>query len=333
MAREKIDDFERLKNRFGFWIFIVVCAYFVSALYWFVQGVLWGAKLVSDQFIYQRLVQVPWWMVLVYASELGGVICVTFRLLAGFFALYSAVFFWKRKEALSMIKGKVGKALLFEGGYYLALIPTVVLGFVYPFVDEGLWYFDTTPGLIVLLLNGIVCLVMVAVIPPFLFKLRSEILRGSSVQDIVKWVCVVGVSYLFVVFWFNYSMAWVASMVPYWRVPGQYGISILFDAINLVGFVATVFGLLLPAVLGLKHVFPVIRREGSVELRLKRLGAVLMFFGFYFVLILVLYLFAGGYHKRPTVWMEILGPVHNPDLWCLSFLLLGLRLLVSRDSS
>ncbi|MEM2703018.1 MAG: hypothetical protein QXR45_07640 [Candidatus Bathyarchaeia archaeon] len=325
------DNFKQLKKNFGFWIFIVVCAYFISALYWLIQGVLWGAKLVSDQYIYQRLVQVPWWMFVVYASELGGVVCVAFRLMAGFFALYSAIIFWRKGES-PLIRGKVGKALIFEGAYYLALIPTVVLGFVYPLMDENLWYFDTTPGLIVLLLNGIVCLMMVAVISPLLFWLGLKILRGSSTQEIVKWSCIVGVSYLFVVFWFNYSMAWAASMVPYWRVPGQYGIGVLIDPINFVGFVVTVFGLLLIAGFALKCVLPVIRK-GSVEFRLKRLGTVMTSFGFYFILILILYLLAGGYHGRPAVWMEILGPVHNPDLWCLSFLLLGLRLLMSRSSS
>jgi hypothetical protein len=96
---------------------------------------------------------------------------------SGFFALYSAFLFWRKKErALSLIRGKVSIALLLETGYYLSLIPTVVLGFVFPLTGESLWYFDTTPVFEVLFVAGVACLIMTMVIPPFLFKLRSKII-------------------------------------------------------------------------------------------------------------------------------------------------------------
>ncbi|MEJ2280810.1 MAG: hypothetical protein P8X97_02685, partial [Candidatus Bathyarchaeota archaeon] len=30
----------------------------------------------------------------------------------------------------------------------------------------------------------------------------------------------------------------------------------------------------------------------------------------------------------PSVWYEVIGPLHNPYFWCLSFLFLGLAIIV-----
>jgi len=169
---------------------------------------------------------------------------------------------------------------------------------------------------------------MVMFIPPVLLKLRSKIIQGSPSQDIIKWSCLTGISYLFVVFWFNYTIAWVANMIPYWRARGGYGLSFLLEPINLAGFIATVFGLFLIAVFGLMSTLPAVKKL-PVELSLRRIGATLMAFGGYFVLIILLYVLAGGYEAHPNVWYEMIGP-HNPDLWSVTFLFVGLQLLASR---
>jgi hypothetical protein len=226
-----------------------------------------------------------------------------------------------------LIRGKVSTALLFEAGYYLSLIPSVVLGFVFPLTGGSLWYFDTTPVLVVLLMNGLVCLMMVMVVPPLLFELRSKIIQGSPSQEIIKWSCLTGISYLFVVFWFNYSMSWVATLIP-WTTRAQPGMSVLLDPINLAGFIATVFGLFLIAIFGLMSTLPAIKKL-PVELSLRRIGAIIMAFGGYFVLMILLYVLAGGYAAHPTTWYEIIVP-HNPNLWCITFLFLGLALLTNR---
>ena len=327
MTAEKSSGFTHNRGSLGFWIFIVVCAYFGLAQYWLIKTAIWSSKFIADYALYQELIKVPWWIILFYSSELGGTVGIVLRSVAGFFALYSAVLFWRKKEsAPSLIRGKVSTALLFEGGYYLTYIPTVVLGFVYP-LTEDLWYFDTTPELVVLLVNGVACLMMVMVIPPLLFKLRSKIIHGSSSQDIIKWSCLTGISYLFVVFWFTYSITWVVTTIP-WPARAQPGMSILLEPVNLAGFLATVFGLLLIAIFGLMSTLPAIKKL-PVELSLRRIGATMMAFGGYFVLMILLYVLAGGYAEHPTVWFEIIGP-HNPDLWCVTFLCIGLPLLASR---
>ena len=329
LVAEKSARFTHNRGFLRFLIFIVVCAYLGFALYRVYHGVIWGGKIISEYALYQELMKVPWWITLFYSSELGGVVSLILRSVAGFFALYSAVLFLSKGErALSLIRGKVGTALFFEASYYLFLIPSAVLGFVYPLTDGSLWYFDNTPALIVLMVNGVACLTMVMFIPPLLFKLRSKITLGFSGQEIIKWSCLTGISYLFVVFWLNYSLSWAATLVPYWRAPGPYGMEVLLDPINLISFTTTVFGVFLIAIFGLMSILPAVKKLPA-ELSLRRIGAVMTALGGYLFLMLLLYALSGGYAEHPTVWSEMIGP-HNPDLWCVTFLFIGVPLLASQ---
>jgi len=329
---EESSDLTHNRGSFRFWILVVVCAYFGLALYWAIIGVSGSIEYVSNYYVYQELSKGPWWwMILYYGSEgLSGTVGVVLRAVAGFFAFYSAVVFWRKKEsALSLIRGKVGTALLLEGAYFLSFIPSTVAVFVYYFANENLYYFDHTPGLILLYVTGVPCLIIVMVIPSLLFKLRSKIIQGSSSQGIIKWSCLAGVSYLFLVFWLSYSMAWVANMVPFGRAQGQYGWSFLLEPINLASFIVTVFGLFLIAIFGLMVTLPVMKKL-PIKISLRRIGAAMMAFGGYFVFNLLYYYFTGGYAAHPNVWYEVIGPLHNLNLWCVTFLFLGLALLTSR---
>lgn len=320
-------------KRLRFLILVVVCAYFVMASYWLFQGTIWDLQLTINYAKFQELTKVFWWTALFYSSELiGGSMAVIFRWFAGLCALYSAyLFLIKGENALALIKGKVCAALFFEGCYYLALIPSAIIGFVYPFLNENFWYFEPrAPALIVFLINGIACALMVLVIPPFIFVLRLKIVRGQPSREIVRWCCFTAVAYLFVVFWFNYSVAWVASLVP-WLERAQPGISILYNPIDFVAFFITVFVLLFIAIFGLISMFPAITKDAGT-LNLRHLGVVLVSFGSYFAIILVLFYLSGGYAAHPTVWSELLSPFHNPDVWCLSFIIPGSYLLVKHKN-
>lgn len=301
-------------------VFVVVLAYFIASLYWVVQSFLWLPEITLKYSIYSSLLKESWWIALFYSSELGGVFCTSSRFIAGVFALYSAFSFLRSgKLSTPRVKNNVCRALVFEAGYYLALIPSVILGFVYPLFAEKLWYFDSPPWMPILLVSGVACLFMALVISPALLRLRSRIAKDFPREEIVKWVCITGVSYLFVVFWLNYTLFWIATAVP-WVERAQPGISILFEPTNFFSFIATVVGLLAIAILALISTLPAIRKSGTVSL--KRIGAVMVAFGCYFILVSALYFIAGGYSGRPTVWHEMVVP-HNPDLWCLTFLPLG----------
>lgn len=310
-----------------FLILLVVLAYFGIGCYWLSVTARWSYAMIVDLPHYQELIKETWWLATFYSSELGLSVGIVLRWIAGIFALYSAILFLKGGEAsLPQIKGKAGAALLFEGGYYLTYIPSVILGFVYPLAEKWhLWYFEPAPPwLIVFLVCGLAVLPMVAVIAPSIFKLRSKIVHSAPSQEIIKWSCITGLAYLFLMFWLNYSLTWAASLV-YWPERAQPGISVLYDPLNLAGFLITIVGLFAIATFGLKVALPAIKGK-PVEVNLKNLGYVMLAFGCYFIVIIILYLLIGGYHVRPTVFMELLGPLHNPDLWCASFILPGIYL-------
>lgn len=323
---------EKYAGSLRFWILIVVAAYFAYALYFAASGMRDSVGMISNQYIYNSLSQNSWWwMVLFYGSEgVSGSVAIISRAIAGAFAVYAAFLFWRKKDAaMPKIRKSASTALLLEAGFFLALIPSIIAALAYNSTSENLFYFGHTPGLLLLYGTAIPCLAIVLVVPPLLLKLRAAIKHESSNQEIVKWSCLTAVAYLFVVFWFNYSMLWAGITVPYTRVYEQYGLDFLLQPANLLSFSLTVFGLLALAIATLISTLPAIKKQ-TTSLNLTRIGIVLTAFGGYFLFNLLYFYLTGGYEAHPSVWYEVIGPLHNPDLWCVAFFFLGLALILRR---
>lgn len=309
-------------------VLVVVIAFFVWCSYWFVVSVRATAQLIGEKSFFIEQTKVGWWTVIFYATEVTPSAGIIFRWLTSVLALYSALIFVKRGSQFApAVKRKVGAALFLEGANYLTMIPAVISGFTYPFVGD-LWYYGETPGIVVFMLNGLATLAMVVLVPLFVFKLRSKIVHDSPSGEIIKWGCLTGAVYLFV-FWFAYSISWMASLVP-WSARAQPGIEILLNPLDLASFLLTVFFLLAVMLYGWVTLIPAAKKRSLPSLR--RVGFTVTGLGLYFTAILVVYFLFGGYHAHPTVWMEILGPVHNPDLWCVAFIPLGLYVALSSKS-
>ena len=229
---------------------------------------------------------------------------------------------------MPLIRGKVGAALLFEGVYFLSLIPSTITAFAYYFADGNVFYFDHTPPLILLYVAAFPTLAMVTIMPTILFKLRSKVVGNSSTQEIVKWGSLTAFTYVLVVFWLSYSMAWLGNMVPFDRARGQYGWSFLFEPVNFTSFMVTVVGLLLIALFTLKLTLSA-SKTLPIKIGLRGIGVVMLVFGGYFLFNLFYFYLTGGYASHPNVWYEMIGPPHNVNLWCLVFVFLGLTLLIS----
>jgi hypothetical protein len=320
---------EKYAGSLEFWIFVLVCVYLGYALYFAVYGLNFSIATASSAYVYNMVSQNPWWWaVLYYGSEgVSGTVGLILHAIGGFFALHAAYLFWRKKDAaLPQIKRKAGTAILLEAGFYLSLIPSVIAAFAYYASTEYLYYFDHTPGLLLLYGTGIPCLAMVLVIPPLLLKLRSIIRRNLPSSEIIKWSCLTGVAYLFVVFWFNYSMLWAGSMVPYPKAQIQYGMSFLLEPANFASFAITVFGLLAIAAFGLLFALPAIKKH-PIKLNLGGISAVIVALGGYFIFNTITYYLTGSYEAHPSVWYEVIGPLHNPNLWCIAFVFLGLAAL------
>lgn len=320
------------KSSFRISLVLVVFAYFAVNCYWMYKTYFWSTSMIEELAVYQKIIKDPWWLATFYSSELGGSIGIVFRFIAGIFALYTATVFLRHGEnAPSKVKGKAAKAILFEGLYYVTYIPTVILGFAYPIAaSQKLWYFEPSPPwIITFMVAGVSCLMMVAVIMPCLFKLRSKVSSGTK-DEIIKWGSITGLSYLFVMFWLNYSIAWAMTLV-YWPERAQPGIGILYKPLNLLSFTLTVAGLLIISLGALKVLKPLIRGE-TQKLNVRSLGAVMSALGAYFLATMAIYYLIGGYYAEPTTWMELSSPFHNPDFWCFSLIFPGIYLLIKGKS-
>lgn len=315
-----------------FWIFIVVCVYFGYAIYFLIYGLEFSIQLASDAYVYNLISRNPWWWaILYYGSEgLAGTVGLSIRVIGGFFALHAAFLFWKKKAvATSLIKRKASTALLMEAGFYLSFIPSIIAAFVYNLSTEYLFYFDHTPPQLLLYGTALPCLVMALVIPPFLLKLRATVMQNAPSEEILKWSCLACVAYVFAAFWFNYSMLWAAAMVPYPHAHGRYefGLEFLLTPVNFASFAVTVFGLFAIGAVALVTTLPAIKTQPT-KVNLRRIGMVITAFGSYFLFNTIVYFSTGGYEAHPSVWYEVIGPLHNPNLWCAAFILLGVALLM-----
>ncbi len=322
---------EKYSTSLRFWILIAVSVYFAYSTYYAVAGMRDSIGMLSNQYIYSSLSKNSWWwMVLFYGSEgASGSVAILSRVFAGAFAVCSAYLFWRKKDtAMPTIKKTAGWALVFEAIFFLALIPSIITAFAYNSTSENLFYFGHTPGALLLFGTAIPCLAVVLVVPPLLLKLRSAIVKGKQTLEIAKWIGAAAVGYLFTVFWFTYTMLWAGGiLVPYERVYEQYGLSFLLEPANLLSFGLTFGGLLALSIAGFILARPVIKKQ-STALNLRWIGVVLVAFGGYFVFNAFYYYLTGGYSAHPSVWYEVISPMHNPNLWAIALILVGMPLMI-----
>ena len=321
---------EKYAGSLRFWILIVACTYFAYNVYFAASGMRDSIGMLTNQYIYTSLTHNPWWwLVLFYGSEgvSGSIACLS-RAVAGVFAVYAAFLFWRKKDnTMPTVRKSASMALLLEAVYFLALIPSIIAAAAYNSTSQLLFYFGHTPGILIIYGTLIPWLAIVLVVPPLLLKLRAAVKKGASNQEIIKWACLTGVGYLFAVFWFNYTMLWAGETVPYTRVYEQWGLSFVLQPANFLSFFLTVFGLLALAIVTLITTLPAIKKQ-LTELNLTRVGIILVALGGYFVFNLFYYYLTGTYYAHPSVWYEVIGPLHNPNLWAVSLIFLGAPLII-----
>jgi hypothetical protein len=321
---------EKYATSVRFWIMLAVAIYLGYALYFMVYGLQFSIQLSQDQYVWSLISKNSlWWQVIYYTSEgITGSIAIVLRAFAASFAFYAAYLYWRKKDiALPSIRKNVARALLLEAGFFLAIIPSIMAAFSYNLTSEYLFYFDHTPERIVLFGTAIPILAIVLVVPPLLLKLRSKVKVEAPMQDVLKWSALTGLSYIFVVFWLNYCMLWVANMVPYTRPNQLYGLDFLLEPLNFVSFAATAFGLLAIGVAGIVTLRPALKKEPT-RVNLTYLGAVMVAFGGYFLFNTIYYFLTGGFEAHPSVWYEVISPMHNPNLWAMSLIVVGVPLII-----
>lgn len=322
--------FKKYVGSLQFWVLIVIAVYFAYGVYFAASGMRDSIGMLSNEYIYTSLLQNPWWwMVLFYGSEgVTGSISIISRAVAGAFAFYAALLYWRKKDiARSTIRKSASAALLFEAIFFLALVPSIIAAVAYNLTSENLFYFGHTPELLLLYCTVLPILAIVLIVPPLLLKLRTTIKREEPQPEIVKWACLTAVAYMFVVFWFTYCMFWMGETIPYPGVYPRWGLDFVLQPANLLSFSLTVLGLLALSIATLVTTLPAIKKQ-TTQLNLTHIGRILVAFGAYFIFNVFYYYFTGGYNANPSVWYEVIGPLHNPNLWTIALAFLGAAVLI-----
>ena len=322
--------FKKYVGSLQFWVLIVIAVYFAYGVYFATSGMRDSIGMLSNEYIYTSLLQNPWWwMVLFYGSEgVTGSISIISRAVAGAFAFYAALLYWRKKDiARSTIRKSASAALLFEAIFFLALVPSIIAAVAYNLTSENLFYFGHTPELLLLYCTVLPILAIVLIVPPLLLKLRTTIKREEPQPEIVKWACLTAVAYMFVVFWFTYCMFWMGETIPYPGVYPRWGLDFVLQPANLLSFSLTVLGLLALSIATLVTTLPAIKKQ-TTQLNITHIGRILVDFGAYFIFNVFYYYFTGGYNANPSVWYEVIGPLHNPNLWTIALAFLGAAVLI-----
>jgi hypothetical protein len=217
-------------------LFIVLCSWLVYTVYWFFKVIGW----VTEAFTYTFLID--------WVLEGAGTLGLSFRIGAVLSAILAVVYFLKGKEVSRVVK-LVGLAVVLEAFYFLCFIPSAFFGFQAGF---GLSGGHTLPsgqegGLWFIIETAIPTLVESIVMPASLLKLRSKLTPTLKPRnEIIKWACIAGVSYL-IVFWLTYLTQWIATFMQhesYASIYPSYGLNYISDhPLNMFTFILTSFGL------------------------------------------------------------------------------------------
>ena len=151
---------------------------------------------------------------------------------------------------------------------------------------------------------------------------------AKSYNSVVKWGCIVGVMYLFVL-WLNFSMQWFGTFImpeTYASAYPGYGVNYVLNyPLNMFSFLLTVVGLMLLTIFFAWSSAPAIKWSAE-KLNLKRVGVTLTLFGGYFMLIYLLFVIfgpVGGYSIWNAVFIHFIV-----DHWCVSLPALGIPLML-----
>jgi hypothetical protein len=298
---------------------VVLCSWLAYSVYWLFKVIIAWPQAFTDALL------IDWLL------EGAGTLGLVFRIGAVLAALLGVVNFLKGKEISRVVK-LVGFAVALEAFYFLCFIPSAVFGFQAGFglsgghtligEEERLWFIIET---------AIPTLMEAIIMPVSLLKLRSKLTPSlKSRNEITKWACIVGVSYI-IVFWLTYVTQWIATFMQpesYATIYPGYGMTYILDQpLNMFTFLLTAVGLPLLTVFFFWSTRTAIR-EPTAGLNLRRVGLTLTLLGGYFITIITFFRIFGTVGGS-SIWI-IFFIYNNADLWCVTLPALGIPMILRK---
>ena len=252
-------------------------------------------------------------------TDTAGVVGLGFRSVAGFIAVITILFFIFRKDLSKLeIMMSIRWIVLCEAVCFLSLFLVVIWGLDilvnYGLSDFGLTFFigSTLP----VLFESVA-------IPFALVMLFLALNPNKPLSSAIKWSLIAGTFYIFMV-WFNNATGWIVAVL------GQGIDYVLLYPANIFSFVFTTFGLPLLGIYAAYFTKKSINKGQLENLDLSKVGMIVTFLGFYFLIIYVMWLVLGSVGGWSDWYAWFLG--HNVELWMMSLSLVGIPLLFKKKT-
>lgn len=261
----------------------------------------------------------------VWVTDTTGILGMGFRSAAGVIALITCLFFLvKRDLSRAEILMSIRIVILLEALYWFV-----------SFFPSGLWGLTTlgttlganAQSLTFIVNTTIPCLFESIAIPTVFSLLFLKLNAKNLYSDAIKWGFAAGTIYIFV-FWLDNFCNWAATVY-------MKGVSYITvfpnNAANLFSFAATSGGLLALALISSYLTLRIMRATGPIRVDLRKIGAIILFFGFYFEMIFMLWIYLGSVGGWSTWYAWFLG--HNADLWLMMAPLVGISLFLESEKT
>ena len=285
-------------------ILIAVLGYFAYALYWFVREIPWVVQITLNPSTYSppgRFIATNSFSLSIeYLMEYSNFFGFLIRVVGASFALLAVLLILKNgTNSFLAVKDKISKALIFEGIYFLSLIP-------------GIYYllFLTVEPLNTMIFCSAELLVQILLISPFLITLGLKVRKYKpGGPSLLRLAGLSSMNYV-IALWLSYILKWFEVALE------MGGLFWFLTAYSSIGFLDSVVILSLAAAFAVGG-FIQILRKGSGDNTMRWWGLSAIFLSI-FMIIYVIYC-----ASVRIDWMIPFG-----ELWVIPIIGIGVYLLL-----
>jgi hypothetical protein len=254
-------------------------------------------------------------------TDYSGAVGLIARGVISLVAVVALVMFFTKRLSQSGAVKVLRWLLVGEAIYWLALFMSGVMGFL------PLGYGQTgsiSMGLLVE--TGIPCMVESIAIPAAIIVLIYQLKPGKPAKAAINWAMILGTIYVFV-FWLDNTCNWL-YVAMYTKKGWPY---VTAYPENTLSFILTTVGLLTVAIYAAYFTKKSWGTETVGKLNLRAVGVIVTLVGLYYLWNYLTWIFFGSNALWSDWFAWFLG--HNMDLWLLAAPLIGLPLLLNRNSA
>lgn len=272
------------------WIAVTLCALLTYILYWLL-GALANPYYLSYGDLPENFAPLS---ILIATDYVLPVIGNIFRLIGVSLALLSLYLVWGPKpNPFSNVKKKTAVTLLFEGIFFLLLLPVNVL-FVF--------YLGPLPIFIAFILQALL-------VSPLLTVLSFKVwrYRKNDEETVLKWAGVAAIGYLIGI--------WIINVFRGLSMISIEGVGSLISNITYLGFLNAIITLSLSLIFAVAG-FYTLQKKGNRRLSTRLIAVALIMLGLHFVIFIL-------YSAITNTWKWVL----LTEIWPIVLLGLGLNML------